>query len=218
LYTFLRVTAVLSYSTDNPQLFFYWSVSQSRSLARRKMPPKGAGQMPATVAPKSSSISHDNVAELNEAFYSLDSSGGGFVSSAEVRRLFCSIIPSLGDGGFDSLLQECHVDPDEPVTFAQFFVLITTASEKTETDESANGGNPSALYSAFAPFDPEDSGFVDSSVFLYLMGEKGEKLSAPELDELRLRLERTSFMKRGRVNYKGFINNLLATTADKRFL
>lgn len=181
------------------------------------MPQRDAWQTPVAMASQTSHTSHDNVAELKEAFFILDSSNSGFVSSAEVRHLLCTIIPRLGDDGFDRLLEKCRVDPDEPVTFAQFFVLITTVSGQSEFGVVGNTGNASALYAAFAPFDPDDSGYVDSSVFLYLMGEKGEKLSPQELDELRLRVERTGFMKKGRVNYKGFINNLLATTADKKF-
>ncbi|KPA78200.1 hypothetical protein ABB37_06364 [Leptomonas pyrrhocoris] len=182
------------------------------------MPPKETGLMPDNFSTVFSRFSHDNVAELKEAFFILDSSGSGTVSSAEVRNLFCSIVPNLGDVGFDRLLAACHFDPEEPVTFAQFLVLLLKLSSNTEFGVAANNDNVAALYAAFAPFDPEDSGFVDSSVFLYLMGEKGQKLSASELDELRLRLERTGFMKRSRVNYKGFINNLLATTADRKYI
>lgn len=182
------------------------------------MPPKEAGQSPVAFFLQSSRTSHDNVAELKEAFFVLDSSGSGAVPSAEIRSLLCSIIPNLGDEGFDRLMEECRMDASEPVTFAQFFVLLATVSTQSEFGTLGDSGNAQALFAAFAPFDPEDSGFVDSGVFLYLMGEKGEKLSLRELDDLRLRLERTGFMKRGRVNYKGFINNLLATTADKKYL
>ncbi|KAL7701012.1 hypothetical protein N2W54_003797 [Lotmaria passim] len=180
-------------------------------------PLKEGGELPPTFAALSGLTSHDNVAELKEAFFILDSSGSGTVNSVEVRHLFCTVIPNLGDEGFDRLLQECRIDPDEPVTFAQFFVLITTVFTRSEFGTLGKEQNTSPLHAAFAPFDPEESGFVDSSVFFYLMGEKGEKLSPQELDELRLRLERTGFMKHGRVNYRGFINNLLATAADKKY-
>ncbi|KPI89579.1 hypothetical protein ABL78_1347 [Leptomonas seymouri] len=181
------------------------------------MPPKGVGPAQTNFATMSSLISHDHVAELKEAFFVLDSSGSGTVSSAEVRHLLCYVIPNLGDAGFNRLLEQCRFDPDEPVTFAQFFVLLATASSNPEFGIIGDNGNALELYAAFAPFDPEDSGFVDASLFLYLMGEKGEMLSANELDELRQRLERTGFMKRGKVNYKGFINNLIATAADKKY-
>lgn len=182
------------------------------------MPPKEHGSLPPAFTPQAARISHDNVAELKEAFFVLDSSGSGTVTSAEIRSLLCSIIPNLGDDGFDRLMEGCRMEPSEPVTFAQFFVLLSTISAKSEFGVINDSDDPQTLFAAFAPFDPDDTGFVDSSAFLYLMGEKGEKLSLRELDDLRLRLERTGFVKRGRVNYKGFISNLIATTTDKKLL
>lgn len=180
-----------------------------------KVPGKGI----APVSPALPKISHDRAAELKEAFFVLDSSGSGSVSAEDVKSLLSSIVSTRLTETFDDFMKECGIDPTEPITFAQFFVLaVRLAAVSSLADvEVANEPTAESMFAAFAPFDPADNGYVDSTVFFCLMGEKENKLSQQEQEELRLRLERVGHMKKGRVYYKAFILNLLATNANTPF-
>ncbi|KAG5502409.1 hypothetical protein JIQ42_05286 [Leishmania sp. Namibia] len=161
-------------------------------------------------------VSHDKVAELKEAFFILDSNGSATVSASDVKALFSSSVSGRLEEVFSDILKECNVDGKGPLTFAQFFCLVTKLSgtfalTKDETEENLRAAD---LCAAFAPFDPDDTGMVDSRIFFLLMGEKENILSPQEQENLRLRLERTGHLKNGRVHYKAFVGNLIATNIN----
>ncbi|KAK7200204.1 EF-hand domain containing protein [Novymonas esmeraldas] len=177
---------------------------------------KSKGKGGASVVVTMPRTSHDKVAELKEAFFILDSSGSGAVSAAEIKTLLSSVLSGRMGETFDSFLEECHVNANESITFAQFFVLVTRLhNASVSTADGSEDDLPAAdMCAAFAPFDPDDTGVVDSNVFFALLGEKEDKLTSEEQEDLRLRLERTGHMKKGRVHYRAFINNLVATSVS----
>ncbi|KAG5479396.1 hypothetical protein LSCM1_04656 [Leishmania martiniquensis] len=166
-----------------------------------------------TVMPR---ITHDKVAELKEAFFILDSSGSATVSGSDIKALFSSCISGPLEKVFSDALKECNVDGEGPLTFAQFYLMLTKLSSTSALtrDEAEDNLRVADLCAAFAPFDPDDTGMVDSKIFFLLLGEKGNKLSPQEQESLRLRLERTGHMTNGWVHYKAFIGNLVATNIN----
>ncbi|KAG5505709.1 hypothetical protein JKF63_05044 [Porcisia hertigi] len=164
-------------------------------------------------------VSHEKVAELKEALFILDSSGNGTVSLTEIRGLLDSLLYGKEEDTFTNILKELDLDGEEYISFAQFFVFLVDfsgigvlAKEKAEENLSTMD-----LCAAFAPFDPDDSGMVDASVFFYLMAEKGNGFSPKEQEALRTRLEQSGHLRKGRVHYKAFVGNLVATSVESPF-
>lgn len=163
--------------------------------------------------PSAIGVRHDKVAELRDAFGLLDLAGDGYVDLASICTLVRAAIPSITEELMDDILKSAGLDVLPHLTFAQYYVVITKIKSRLRLSFSAAEMRDFfTLEEAFVPFDKERTGSVDADIFMAIMMEKGEKFCSAEATEMQSRMERMGFMRKGRVNYRAFINYSISST------
>ena len=169
----------------------------------------------------SSSITHDRVAEIQEAFRLFDTNNQGHIAVSDLRTLLLSLSGGLFENEqTEQLLKLADVEENGTVDFDEFFTIMSRSSTSQTGNTDVHQHNmynslrmyePAEYHSLFSMWDRERTGWVSKKKFLELFTSQGEGLSEYEVAEMcasSLMMNKAGDM----VNYRHFVKRVLSSS------
>ncbi|KEG12082.1 ATP-binding protein cassette, sub-family E, member 1 [Trypanosoma grayi] len=160
------------------------------------------------------SLTHDQVAELQETFNLFDLAGEGVIEMPRVKAFMLKLTPGLTKDLYARVISDAKLEGTDAINFAQFFLIVSTIG--TVLPHSGKY-NLDQLREVFEAFDPRHNGYIDLNHFMQIMLEEGEPLSQVEGKELILHLHRFGCLRKGEVNYRKFMSKVFSSDPAKVF-
>ncbi|ORC89433.1 ATP-binding protein cassette, sub-family E, member 1 [Trypanosoma theileri] len=159
-------------------------------------------------------LTHDEVAEIQEAFCLFDRAGEGYIEMPRVKELMLKLTPGLTEELYLRVVSEAKLENRDTINFPQFFLIISTIP--TVLPHNDNYG-VDQMADVFAMYDPNRTGHIELNRFLQIMLEEGEPLSQAEGKELMLHLQRFGCLRKGNVSYHKFISKIVKCNSSGMF-
>lgn len=164
----------------------------------------------ATTMPR---VLHNKGVELKEAFFIFYSSRSGTFSAPMVEALLPFVASCRSDKSFDVFLKACTAESKVLTTFEKFFTLVSKLYSMSvfPEDEVEEDRVSADLCAAFAPLAPMIPAWWIQVSSCY--DGKGEQAVTAGAGEPPPSVSAgTTIPEKGRVHYKAFVINLVATS------
>lgn len=144
-----------------------------------------------------STLSDDQIAELQETFSLFDNKGDGKIFAHQLGE----VLRSMGQNPTEAEVKKCgfHQDPDKRITFDQVLPIVATLSKNREAPVVED------FIEGFRVFDKDQNGTIHSADLRHLLTNLGERLTEEEANELLQGQEDAQ----GYVNYEEFVKVVL---------
>ncbi|CAG5114710.1 unnamed protein product, partial [Candidula unifasciata] len=147
----------------------------------------------------SSELSSAQILELKEAFSLFDKDGDGTITTVELGSVMRSMGQNPTETELQDMINEVDADGSGAIDFPEFLTMMSRKLNALDQEQE--------IRQAFEVFDKDKNGFISRSELKQVMATLGEKLSE---EDVTLMLKRVDTDGDGQVNYKEFVQMMLA--------
>mmetsp|Transcript_10882 Transcript_10882/g.14158 ORF Transcript_10882/g.14158 Transcript_10882/m.14158 type:complete len:154 (-) Transcript_10882:70-531(-) len=125
---------------------------------------------------KSSTLSEDAKAEIQEAFNMFDKDGDGHLTKVELRGVMKNLGQNFTDSELNEIMSTMDLDKNGTIEFNEFLAMMGKKSMDTTDEEE--------LRRAFRVFDDDDSGEIVISELRETFRKLGQNITDEELRDI----------------------------------
>ncbi|VDL57648.1 unnamed protein product [Hymenolepis diminuta] len=121
-------------------------------------------------------LTHEQIAELREAFSLLDKDGDGSITTKELGTFMRSLGQNPTEAELKAMINEGDMDVSGTIDFPEFLTLMTRKMKETDEEEEMN--------ETFRVFDRDGNGYISAAELRHIMMNLGQKLTDEEIDKM----------------------------------
>ncbi|KAM3177962.1 hypothetical protein ACTXT7_003500 [Hymenolepis weldensis] len=121
-------------------------------------------------------LTHEQIADLREAFSLLDKDGDGSITTKELGTFMRSLGQNPTEAELQAMINEGDIDVSGTIDFPEFLTLMTRKMKETDREEEMN--------EAFRVFDKDGNGYISAAELRHIMTNLGQKLTDEEIDKM----------------------------------
>uniref|UniRef100_A0A1I8GC76 Calmodulin n=1 Tax=Macrostomum lignano TaxID=282301 RepID=A0A1I8GC76_9PLAT len=126
-------------------------------------------------------LTESQLAEIRESFALFDKNGDGSISAEELGEVMKTLGQFPNADELQDMMRQVDEDGDGTIDFNEFVHMM---SERMLQDEENTTRKERQMKRAFAVFDKDGNGLIDSQELKRVMESLGEKLTDQEIDEM----------------------------------
>ena len=148
----------------------------------------------ATLNKKGSTVTEQQVKDLQSAFDLFDKDGDGTITIDELETVMRSLDLHPTRAELQDMINEVDVDGSGKIEFTEFIQLMSVKGAPSNPDDE--------IYAAFKVFDKDGNGFISPAELRHVLMHIGEKLTDDEIDEM---IREADVDGDGSINYEEFV-------------
>ncbi|VUZ39047.1 unnamed protein product, partial [Hymenolepis diminuta] len=144
-------------------------------------------------------LTHEQIAELREAFSLLDKDGDGSITTKELGTFMRSLGQNPTEAELKAMINEGDMDVSGTIDFPEFLTLMTRKMKETDEEEEMN--------ETFRVFDRDGNGYISAAELRHIMMNLGQKLTDEEIDKM---IREADADGDGNISYEEFVKIMMA--------